>query len=174
MCRFNGFADPRHFLRFAVIHNDDMARMQLGGQDLVDVAAKHITVCAALHGHCRYESLHSYRTNHRHGPAPIVRLGGIRALSSWRPRIGTRHIDMALRLIDKDQVVHLLLSDQLLEGRTGLASFLSVLFRSVERLFSRVRLSCLSTCCIVLWPMYTGVVAATCAQRSAKEASGCY
>ena len=46
MCRFNGFADPRHFLRFAVIHNDDMARMQLGGQDLVDVAAKHITVCA--------------------------------------------------------------------------------------------------------------------------------
>jgi hypothetical protein len=172
--RFNGLANPRHSMCLEVVHDDNIARTQLRSEDLVDVAAKHRAVRAALHGHRRHESPHAQRANPRHGPAPIARLSGIRALAAWCPGMGACQIDMTAGFIDKDQLLHLLLSDQLLEGGPSLAPILGILFGGMKGLFFRVSPRCLSARCIVVRPMCTGAVAASCSQRSAREASGCW
>src|SRR5262249_55452825 len=153
-----------HFMGFEVIHNHDIARTQLGNQDLLDIAVEHIPIRAAVHGHRRHEAVHTHRANQRHGLTPIAWLGRISPLTTWCPSIRPGHIDMTSRFIDKDQLLHLRLPAPLLEGGPSLASLLGVLFGSMERLFFRVSPSWSSARYMVVRPTCTRTCVANCSQ----------
>jgi hypothetical protein len=103
----NQLAYPRHLMRRQVVHHHDVARLELGAQNLFHIRAKDLAVDG------RGDRHHRFDTAQAHGPQrgqdfPVTLRGGfVNPLAPWRTAPLPRHLRGDATFIQKNQLLRI-------------------------------------------------------------------
>jgi len=121
-----------------VVHDDDVAWLERGREELFDISEKDCSVHGAVDHQRRGDAVVSQAGNEGRGLPMPVRNAGDDALATRCPTVSARHVRRRPGLVDEDKPrrIHIWLA--LAPGCAGLGNVGSVLLSRVLRLFLSV------------------------------------
>ena len=137
-CGLNRLADGRRFVSRQIVHHDDVAWLECGREDLLDIGEERRAVHGSVERHWRRHPFKTERANEC-GRLPVaMRHGRPAALASGRAAIAAGHLGRGSAFVDEDQALGVEIGLPIEPGYASPGDVRSILFASMRRLFLSV------------------------------------
>ena len=103
--------DPVNFVSGKVVHYDNITRLELGTQGVVEEREKYVGVGCRFDCHRRNPAFDTNCAEHRHR-SPSSRRGIVQPLTALRSSIASRRLRRNPAFVDKDQILRLNVLDR--------------------------------------------------------------
>ena len=118
-----------------IVDDDDIARLQSGRQNLLDIGKKAAAIDGTVDDARRIDSIAAQGGKEGHCPPVTIGRFGEQPFPSGAPAVGARHVGLGPGLVDKDQMRCIKPALVLLPLFAPFGDIRTVLLRSVQAFF---------------------------------------